>query len=100
VFLKVGMDVRLKGATMSPTHGQRRRAPRLQLIRTTSCAPHPGRPDLRQAQEHQGQHAGGDHVELVPGDKVDVIVAAKGGGSENKSKFAMLNPSDSSSTGC
>jgi fumarate hydratase class I len=35
------------------------------------------------------------HVELVPGDKVEVIVAAKGGGSENKSKFAMLLPSDS-----
>jgi fumarate hydratase class I len=35
------------------------------------------------------------HVELVPGDTVDVTVAAKGGGSENKSKFVMLNPSDS-----
>jgi fumarate hydratase class I len=35
------------------------------------------------------------HVELVPGDHVDVKLAAKGGGSENKSKFAMLNPSDS-----
>jgi fumarate hydratase class I len=35
------------------------------------------------------------HVELVPGDKVDVQLASKGGGSENKSKFAMLNPSDS-----
>jgi len=35
------------------------------------------------------------HVELVPGDAVDVTVAAKGGGSENKSKFVMLNPSDS-----
>ena len=35
------------------------------------------------------------HMELVPGDTVDVNVAAKGGGSENKSKFAMLNPSDS-----
>ena len=35
------------------------------------------------------------HVELVPGDKVEVILAAKGGGSENKSKFAMLLPSDS-----
>lgn len=34
-------------------------------------------------------------VELVPGDTVDVQVAAKGGGSENKTKFAMLNPSDS-----
>ena len=35
------------------------------------------------------------HVSLVPGDKVEVEVAAKGGGSENKSKFAILNPSDS-----
>ncbi|MGE5151176.1 MAG: fumarate hydratase, partial [Rhodospirillaceae bacterium] len=34
-------------------------------------------------------------VELVPGDKVEIDVAAKGGGSEAKSKFAMLNPSDS-----
>jgi len=35
------------------------------------------------------------HMRLVPGDTVDVTVAAKGGGSEAKSKFAMLNPSDS-----
>jgi len=35
------------------------------------------------------------NVELVPGNTVDVQVAAKGGGSENKAKFAMLNPSDS-----
>ncbi len=34
------------------------------------------------------------HVELVSGDTVEVIVAAKGGGSENKSKFAMLLPND------
>ena len=34
-------------------------------------------------------------VSLVKGGDVDVIVAAKGGGSEAKSKFAMLNPSDS-----
>jgi fumarate hydratase class I len=35
------------------------------------------------------------HMELVPGGTVEVDVAAKGAGSENKSKFAMLNPSDS-----
>jgi len=35
------------------------------------------------------------HMNLVPGSTVDVIVAAKGGGSENKSKFTMMNPSDS-----
>jgi len=35
------------------------------------------------------------HMEVVTGDKVEVHVAAKGGGSENKSKMVMLNPSDS-----
>jgi len=35
------------------------------------------------------------HIELTSGDTVDVRLAAKGGGSENKSKFVMLNPSDS-----
>jgi fumarate hydratase class I len=35
------------------------------------------------------------HYEIVPGNTVDVQVAAKGGGSENKSKFTMLEPSDS-----
>ena len=34
-------------------------------------------------------------VRMVPGDKLEVDVAAKGGGSEAKAKFAMLNPSDS-----
>ncbi len=35
------------------------------------------------------------HTELVAGDGIDIEIAAKGGGSENKSKLAMLNPSDS-----
>jgi fumarate hydratase class I len=35
------------------------------------------------------------NVEMVPGSTVSVDVAAKGGGSENKSKFKMMNPSDS-----
>lgn len=34
------------------------------------------------------------HMTIVPGDTVEVELAAKGGGSENKSKMAMLNPSD------
>ena len=34
------------------------------------------------------------HPKIVPGDKVEIEVAAKGGGSEAKAKFAMLNPSD------
>ncbi|HCV25801.1 MAG TPA: fumarate hydratase [Candidatus Latescibacteria bacterium] len=35
------------------------------------------------------------HYSVVPGDEVNIEVAAKGGGSEAKAKFAMLNPSDS-----
>jgi fumarate hydratase, class I len=35
------------------------------------------------------------HYEIVPGDGLEVICAAKGGGSENKARMAMLNPSDS-----
>ncbi|MGM0480944.1 MAG: fumarate hydratase, partial [Pseudomonadota bacterium] len=35
------------------------------------------------------------HLDLVAGGNVEVMIAAKGGGSENKSKMAMLNPSDS-----
>ena len=35
------------------------------------------------------------HYEVVEGDTVDIQIAAKGGGSENKSKMVMLNPSDS-----
>ncbi|GEA59954.1 fumarate hydratase [Vibrio comitans] len=34
------------------------------------------------------------HINMVPGDKVEVQIAAKGGGSENKTKMVMLNPSD------
>ena len=34
------------------------------------------------------------HMEIVPGDRVEVKLAAKGGGSESKSRFAILNPSD------
>lgn len=35
------------------------------------------------------------HMELVPGDTLEITLAAKGGGSENKARFAVLNPSDS-----
>ncbi|MHB1591298.1 MAG: fumarate hydratase, partial [Sulfuricella sp.] len=35
------------------------------------------------------------HYEIVPGNRVEVALAAKGGGSENKSRFVILNPSDS-----
>ncbi|MCF5863920.1 fumarate hydratase [Aeromonas veronii] len=34
------------------------------------------------------------HIDMILGNKVEVSIAAKGGGSENKSKMVMLNPSD------
>ena len=34
------------------------------------------------------------HIDMVPGAEVEVMIAAKGGGSENKTKMVMLNPSD------
>ena len=45
--------------------------------------------------EHRRQHPGGGPRGASPGDRVEVRLAAKGGGSENKSRFAVLNPSDS-----
>ena len=35
------------------------------------------------------------HTEIVPGENIEITVAAKGGGSENKARMTMLNPSDS-----
>ncbi|MFO1309653.1 MAG: fumarate hydratase [Burkholderiales bacterium] len=94
-FVRVGMDVRWEGATMSATdmvnEGVRR------------AYTHPDNP-LRASvlADPAGRRTNTKdntpavvHFELVPGDTVDVRIAAKGGGSENKSKFTMLNPSDS-----
>jgi fumarate hydratase class I len=92
-FIKVGMDVRWdtkKSLAELVNEGVRRATP----TRTTRCALD-ARGPRRQAQDTGDNTPAVTHVELVPGDKVDVIVAAKGGGSENKSKFAMLLPSDS-----
>jgi fumarate hydratase class I len=53
-----------------------------------------GRPQFP-AQEHQGQHPAVIFTEIVPGNTVEVTVAAKGGGSENKSKMYHAQPGDS-----
>ncbi len=63
---------------------------------TTRCARSIVADPQFDAQEHQGQHAGRDpHASWCPATPSTCTVAAKGGGSENKSKFVMLNPSDS-----
>ncbi|WP_397596101.1 fumarate hydratase [Silanimonas sp.] len=94
VFLEIGMDVRWD-ATMSVEdmcHEGVRRAyhhPDNKLRASVLADPAGKRINTKD------NTPGVVNMKVVPGDKVDVIVAAKGGGSEAKSKFAMLNPSDS-----
>jgi fumarate hydratase, class I len=95
VFLKVGMGVRWAdfpgSVTDAVNEGVRRGYldPVNKLRASVVADPHFERRNTRD------NAPAVVHVELVPGDQVDVTVAAKGGGSENKSKFVMLNPSDS-----
>jgi len=95
VFIKIGMDVRLEGFTGSLddaiNEGVRRgyNHPDNMLRASVVADPQFARKNT------QDNTPAVIFTELVPGDKVDVTVAAKGGGSENKSKMYMLNPSDS-----
>ncbi|MCX8115841.1 MAG: fumarate hydratase, partial [Burkholderiaceae bacterium] len=95
VFLKVGMNVRWEGFNGSledaVNEGVRRGYldPDNKLRASVVDPPEFGRKNTRDNTPSVL------HVDIVPGDKVEVICAAKGGGSENKSKFAALNPSDS-----
>ncbi|HWG19797.1 MAG TPA: fumarate hydratase [Terracidiphilus sp.] len=100
VFLKVGMDVRFAGPDGgSPTMT-------LQQIVDEGVRKAYLDPDNKLRASMLADPAGARrntrdntpsvvNVELVPGNTVEIAVAAKGGGSEAKSKFAMLNPSDS-----
>jgi fumarate hydratase class I len=93
-FVKVGMDVRWDDATMSVTEMVNEGVRRAYLepdnvLRASIVADPAGR-----RKNTCDNSPAVVHFELVPGDKVEVDVAAKGGGSENKSRFAMLNPSD------
>nr|WP_275672330.1 fumarate hydratase [Thermomonas alba] len=95
VFLKVGMDVRWEGFTGSledaVNEGVRRayNHPDNKLRASVLADPAGRRLNTRD------NTPAVINMTVVPGDTVDVIVAAKGGGSEAKSKFVMLNPSDS-----
>ncbi|MFN7642650.1 MAG: fumarate hydratase [Burkholderiales bacterium] len=95
VFLKIGMDVRWSGFTGSiedaVNEGVRRgyNDPDNMLRASVVADPHFERKNTKD------NTPAVVHMTVVPGNTVDVTVAAKGGGSENKSKFVMLNPSDS-----
>ena len=74
---------------------RRRRSPRLARPRQQAARLHPPRPRLLSRKNTIDNTPAVVEVSLVPGNTIDVTVAAKGGGSEAKSKFVMLNPSDS-----
>ncbi len=95
VFLKIGMDVRWDGFTGTiedaVNEGVRRGYlnPDNKLRASVVDPPEFGRKNTKD------NTPAVVHMQLVPGNAVEITVAAKGGGSENKSKFVMLNPSDS-----
>jgi fumarate hydratase, class I len=95
VFLKIGMDLKLEGFKGSVADAVNEGVRRAYL--------HPDN-KLRASILDDPQFARKNtndntpavvSMELVPGSTIEVDVAAKGGGSEAKAKFAMLNPSDS-----
>jgi fumarate hydratase, class I len=95
VFLKIGMDVRFEGFPGSVedavNEGVRKAYldPDNKLRGSVLTDPLFGRKNTKD------NTPAVIHMSVVPGHTVDVTVAAKGGGSENKSKFVMMNPSDS-----
>jgi len=96
VFLKVGMDVRWEGFEGSSVAdavnaGVRKAYLNPENVLRASILEDP----LFARRNTRDNTPAVIHTELVPGCEVEVTVAAKGGGSENKSKFVMMNPSDS-----
>ncbi|MFN5724628.1 MAG: fumarate hydratase [Betaproteobacteria bacterium] len=94
VFLKIGMDVRFEGFKGSIedaiNEGVRRgyNHPDNKLRASVLADP------IFERKNTKDNTPAVVHMSVVPGNTVDVTVAAKGGGSENKSKFVMMNPSD------
>jgi len=94
VFLEVGMDVRFAGFTGgiedAVNEGVRRGYLDKDNVLRASVLADP----IFERRNTKDNTPAVIHTRLVPGDKLSVTVAAKGGGSENKSKFIMMNPSD------
>ena len=95
VFVKLGMDVRWDGVTMDIdsmiNEGVRRAYMHPDNTLRASVIADPAGARLNTRDNTPAVI----HYEVVPGNTIDIRVAAKGGGSENKAKFTTLNPSDS-----
>ncbi|MBI5257242.1 MAG: fumarate hydratase [Burkholderiales bacterium] len=94
VFLKIGMDVKWEGFSGSITDavnaGVRKGYLNPDNVLRASVLADP----IFERKNTKDNTPAVVHMEVVPGSTVEVTVAAKGGGSENKSKMYMLNPSD------
>ena len=95
VFVKVGMDVRWDGATMGLddmiNEGVRRAYQLPENVLRASILADPAGKRVNTKDNTPAVI----HYQMVPGDRIEFQIAAKGGGSENKAKMVMLNPSDS-----
>ncbi len=95
VFLKVGMGVRFEGFDGSLAEAIDEGVRRAYLDPSNTLRASVVADPQFERRNTRDNTPAVVSVELVPGETVEVTVAAKGGGSENKSKLAMLNPSDS-----
>ncbi|HTP47921.1 MAG TPA: fumarate hydratase [Casimicrobiaceae bacterium] len=95
VFVKLGMNVRWADATMSLTDMVNEGVRRAYLDPDNKLRASILRDPAGKRTNTKDNTPAVVHYDIVPGDIVEVKLAAKGGGSENKSKFTMLNPSDS-----
>jgi len=95
IFVKVGMNVRWDLGDLSLDDAINEGVRRAYLLPDNVLRASILRDPAGKRQNTKDNTPAVIHYSIVPGDKVDITVAAKGGGSENKSKMAMLNPSDS-----
>jgi fumarate hydratase class I len=94
VFLKIGMDVRFEGFAGSIEDAINEGVRRGYLNQDNKLRASVLADPIFDRKNTKDNTPAVVHMTVVPGNTVDVTVAAKGGGSENKSKFVMMNPSD------
>jgi fumarate hydratase class I len=94
VFLKIGMDVRFSGFAGSIEDAVNEGVRRAYLDSDNPLRASVLEDPIFARRNTRDNTPAIVHMSVVPGDKLEVTVAAKGGGSENKSKFIMMNPSD------
>jgi fumarate hydratase subunit alpha len=87
VFLELGQDIKIRGNLQEAIYEGVRTAVRRGYLRRSMCDPF--------TRKNTGDNTPPIiHTEIVPGDKIRIVVAPKGGGSENSSAVAMLKPAD------